>query len=82
MAYWRRGARDFLSISILYMGIPKVMLPDPPHALGLYLTSTMVLTMVSGLVRFFTILLFEGKFGRLDTFIGKNHRARSALAEP
>ncbi len=68
-AIWVAGI--LLSMSILYLGIPKVMLPDPPHALGLYLTSTVLLAMVSGLVRFLTFCYLEGKFGRLDDFMAK-----------
>ncbi len=68
-AMWVAGI--LLSASILYMGIPKVMLPDPPHALGLYLTSTVLLAMVSGLVRFLTFCYLEGKFGKLDMFMAK-----------
>lgn len=68
--YWGVwGAGIALSMSILYMGIPKVMLPDPPHALGLYLTTVMLLAMVSGLARFFTFCYLDGKFGRLDSFM-------------
>jgi hypothetical protein len=59
----------FLTFVILYHGIPRVMLPDPPHAFGLYLTSCVFLAMVSGLMRFLAFWYLAGKFGKLDTLI-------------
>jgi hypothetical protein len=58
-----------LTISILYSGIPLVMRPDPPHALGLYLMSSMFLLMITGLTRFVTIWYLQGKFTKLDGLI-------------
>jgi hypothetical protein len=58
-----------LTISILYSGIPLVMRPDPPHALGLYLMSSMFLLMITGLTRFVTIWYLQGKFTKLDSVI-------------
>lgn len=58
-----------LTISILYSGIPLVMRPDPPHALGLYLMSSMFLLMITGLARFVTHLYLQGKFTKLDALI-------------
>lgn len=45
----------------LYSGIPRVVDPDPPNAFGLYLTSGLLLTMMAGLARFFTLLVLRGK---------------------
>ena len=58
-----------LTFKILYHGIPRVMLPDPPHAFGLYLTSCVLLGMVSGFMRFLTYWYLAGKFGKLDAAI-------------
>ena len=55
-----------LSIATLYHGLPRVMLPDPPHALGLYLSSSVLLLLVTGLTRFITAWYLAGKFPRLD----------------
>jgi hypothetical protein len=60
-----------LSFMLLYHGIPRVMLPDPPSAFGLYLTSCVFLAMVSGLTRFLTYWYLAGKFGKLDALIVK-----------
>ncbi len=45
----------------LYSGIPRVVDPDPPNAFGLYLTSGLLLTMLAGLARFFTLLVLHEK---------------------
>jgi hypothetical protein len=68
--YWATwGAGILLTFAILYLGIPKVMLPDPPHAFGLYMTSCVFLLMVSGLIRFLTFQFLQGKFGKMNSLI-------------
>jgi hypothetical protein len=51
-----------LSIKILYSGVPRIMLPDPPDAFGLYFMSALLLTMVSGVERFITNGYLTGRF--------------------
>ena len=58
-----------LSVGVLYQGVPRVLQPDPPHAFGLFLTSALLLTMVSGLVRFVTLWWLQGKFAKAETFL-------------
>jgi hypothetical protein len=58
-----------LTIKILYHGVPRIMLPDPPSAFGLYLMSALVLTMVTGLERFITAGCLGGSFKPVDNFI-------------
>ena len=71
-AYWATWTLGILCcFAVLYHGIPRVMQPDPPHAFGLYLTSSVLLTMISGLARFLTYSFLAGKFGKLDTLISK-----------
>lgn len=60
-----------LGSGTLYHGIPRVMQPDPPAAFGLYVVSSVLLTMISGLVRFLTFWYLEGNFAKLDVFIAK-----------
>jgi hypothetical protein len=55
-----------LTIKILYHGIPRVMEPDPPHALGLYFMSSLLLTMVTAAERFISIGYLTGKFQPLS----------------
>jgi Yip1 domain len=57
------GIGILLSIMVLYHGIPRSMVPDPAHAFGLFLTSVLLLAMVTGVVRFMTILYLHGKWG-------------------
>jgi hypothetical protein len=58
-----------LSIKILYHGVPRIMLPDPPSAFGLYLMSVLLLTMVTGLERFITAGCLGGSFKPVNTFV-------------
>lgn len=60
-----------LSISVLYSGIPLIMRPDPPHAFGLFLMTSMFVLFITGLLRFMTTWYLLGKFTRLDELIQK-----------
>jgi hypothetical protein len=60
-----------LTTAILYHGVPRVMQPDPPHAFGLYLTSALLMVLVTGLTRFFTAWYLEGKLPVLDGIISR-----------
>ena len=74
-AYWATwGVGIVLTFAILYLGIPKVLLPDPPHAFGLYMTSCVFLLMVSGLIRFLTYSFLQGKFGNLNSLMDTSSR--------
>jgi len=59
-AIWAVGIA--LCVSILYQGVPRIMMPDPPHAFGLYLMSALLLVIISGLARFITAWYLEGHF--------------------
>ncbi|HZQ45782.1 MAG TPA: Yip1 family protein [Verrucomicrobiae bacterium] len=50
-----------LSVATLYHGIPCVLQPDPPNAFGLFLTSGLLLGMVSGLAQLIALLLLQGR---------------------
>jgi hypothetical protein len=58
-----------LAASLLYHGLPRVMRPDPPHALGLYLMSVLLLVMITGLACFLKAWYLQGRFARLDAII-------------
>jgi Yip1 domain len=60
-----------LSASVLYQGVPRVMMPDPPHAFGLYFMSVVLLTMITGLTRFVTAWYLQGHFKPVEDVIGK-----------
>jgi len=48
-----------LSVSALYRGIPRIMRPDPSNALGLYLLSSLLLIVVTGLAHFVAELVLN-----------------------
>ena len=58
-----------LSVGVLYQGLPRLMEPDPPHALGLYLMSALLLAITTGLARFVTAWYLEGRFKSVETVI-------------
>jgi hypothetical protein len=63
------GVGIMLSAAILYNGLPRIMQPDPPHALGLYLMSVLLLIMITGVVCFLKAWYLQGKFTKLDALI-------------
>ena len=58
-----------LSITALYHGVPRMMEPDPTHAFGLFLMSSLLLALITGLVRFVTWWYLSGKLTKLDAII-------------
>ena len=64
-----------LSVGVLYQGIPRVMMPDPPHAFGLYLMSSVLLIVLTGLTRFVTAWYLQGYFQPVETIIRDAGRA-------
>jgi hypothetical protein len=66
-ATWTAGV--MLSVAILYQGLPRVMLPDPPHAFGLYLMNSLLLILITGLVRFVTYGYLSGRFEPVERLI-------------
>ena len=64
---WALGAG--LCIMAFYQGVPRVMEPDPPHAFGLYITSSLLITMTTGLARLLTAWYLAGRLEALDTFV-------------
>ncbi|MGC3956760.1 MAG: YIP1 family protein [Verrucomicrobiota bacterium] len=55
-----------LTLAVLYLGLPCLLKPDPPHAFGLYVMTTMTITVMFGLWRLVTTLFFLGKLPRLE----------------
>jgi hypothetical protein len=60
---WTLGI--LLSATVLYHGVPRIMQPDPSHAFGLFLTSILVLTITTGLLRYVTAGYLQGQFRAL-----------------
>src|ERR1051325_9728413 len=52
MAWWATWSVGVaLSVAVLYQGVPRVMLPDLPHAFGLYFMNYLLVILITGLVR-------------------------------
>lgn len=68
-ATWAVGI--ILTVAILYYGLPCIMQPDPPHAFGLYLVTSLLLILISGLIRFLTAWYLIGKFERLNELLAR-----------
>jgi hypothetical protein len=60
MSAWASfGVGITLSLCVLYNGLPRTLLPDPPHAFGLFMISAFVLAIVAGLARVLELLLLD-----------------------
>jgi hypothetical protein len=59
-----------LSIWIFYQGLPRVMKPDPSHAFELYVVSSIILCMATGLVRLLTALYVRGQVDFAQSYLG------------
>lgn len=68
-ATWAIGIA--LSVSVLYHGVPRIMMPDPPHAFGLYLMSALLLVIITGLGRFVTAWHLQGHFKPVQETISR-----------
>lgn len=53
------GIGILLAVSVLYRGIPRIMKPDPSSALGLYMISSLLLILISGLAEFLSLLVLQ-----------------------
>jgi hypothetical protein len=58
-----------LCTGILYHGVPRMMEPDPSHAFGLFLMSSLLLMLIMGLFRFVTSWYLQGKFTTLEASV-------------
>lgn len=58
-----------LSVAVLYHGVPRVMLPDPSHAFGLFVINSLQLILATGLLRFVTAWYLSGHFRPVDRLI-------------
>ena len=58
-----------LTVAVLYQGLPRMMEPDPSHALGLFFMTALLLILLTGLLRFLTFWYLIGRFGPVDVFV-------------
>ena len=61
--------RILLAIAVMYHGVPRVMLPDPAHAFGLYMSTSLMLLLSTGLLELVVASLMGGKFAKLERLI-------------
>jgi hypothetical protein len=54
------GGGVCFAVWILYQGLPRVIEPDPTHAFGLYLTSSLILVLTTAVSRLFTGMYLLG----------------------
>jgi hypothetical protein len=58
--FWAVGI--VLAAKILYTGVPRIMEPDPPHALGLYFMTALLLALATAAERFISIGYLVGHY--------------------
>jgi hypothetical protein len=58
-----------LAIATLYHGLPRMMQPDPTHAFGLFLMGSLLLVLITGLLRLLTWWYLRGKMPPVESFI-------------
>jgi uncharacterized membrane protein YecN with MAPEG domain len=58
-----------LTIAVLYHGLPCILKPDPPHAFGLFLMTSLTLAFLNGMLRLVTWYYFTGRFPEAEKFI-------------
>lgn len=54
---WSVGA--LLMVALLYQGLPRVFHLDPAHALGVYMSCSMLMVLLAGLTRVVMVLLVQ-----------------------
>ena len=59
-----------LSVWIFYQGLPRVMKPDPSHAFELFIISSIILCLATGLVRLVTALYVQGQVDFAHSYLG------------
>lgn len=60
-----------LTVAVLYHGLPCILKPDPPHAFGLYVMTSLTLVVVCGLHRFLVYYFFRGRFQGLEESLAR-----------
>jgi len=58
-----------LTIAVLYHGLPCLLKPDPPHAFGLFVMTSLTLAIINAMVRVVTWSYFLGRFPAAEKFI-------------
>ena len=64
---WALGV--VFTISALYHGVPRILQPDPAHAFGLYMISSLLFTLTTGLAQLLSWCYLQGKFPRIEQLV-------------
>jgi len=60
-----------LCVAVFYQGVPRIMMPDAPHAFGLYLMNSVLVLLITGLARFVTAWYLTGHFKPVEHVISE-----------
>lgn len=71
-----------LTIAVLYQGLPCLLKPDPPHAFGLYVMTSITLLVIFGLWRLITWQFFVGRFPSLEKLIASVAGVSAGVGTP
>ncbi|PYI89572.1 MAG: hypothetical protein DME26_00995 [Verrucomicrobia bacterium] len=55
---WALGAT--LSIAVLYQGLPRILMPDPTVALGIYIVSSVLILILAAAAHYLALLVLHG----------------------
>lgn len=58
-----------LTLAVLYHGLPCILQPDPPHAIGLFFNGCMITIVATGLLRLVVVFYWEGRLRGVSQFI-------------
>jgi hypothetical protein len=58
-----------LMVSVLYLGLPCLLRPDPPHAFGLYVMTSLTLVVVNAIMRLFIYFFHKGNFPKIEQML-------------
>ncbi|HNQ72414.1 MAG TPA: YIP1 family protein [Verrucomicrobiota bacterium] len=58
-----------LTIGVIYTGLPCLLRPDPPHAFGLYVMTSLTAVIVFGLWRLLTWQFFLGRLPEVEKIV-------------
>lgn len=58
-----------LTLAVLYHGLPCILQPDPPHAIGLFFNACMITIVATGLLRLVVVFYWEGRLRGVSQFI-------------
>jgi len=77
---WAAGM--VLTVAVLYLGLPCLLKPDPPHAFGLYVMTSLTLVVMFGIWRLMNFQFNLGAFPKLDHLLESLASVNASLGTP